>query len=50
MKTIDSKDTRKASTPHQAPAPDGKSDLPSTLPDFPGPVTTPPPAARTTTE
>jgi hypothetical protein len=37
--------TSKPSTQHKVPAPDGKSSLPSTLPDFPGPVTTPPPAA-----
>jgi hypothetical protein len=39
--------TSKTGTPHKVPAPDGKSNLPSTLPDFPGPVTTPPPTQST---
>jgi len=47
MPMTDSNDTRKSSTSHKVPAPDGKSDLPTTLPDFPGPVTTPPPAQTT---
>jgi hypothetical protein len=50
MPTTDSNDTRKSSTPHKATVPDGKSELPTTLPDFPGPVTTPPPVVQTTTE
>lgn len=44
MPTTDN--TSKSSTPHKAPVSEGKSELPSTLPDFPGPVTTPPPATE----
>jgi hypothetical protein len=47
MPTTERKDTSKTSTPHKTPVPDGKSELPTTLPDFPGPVTTPPPAQAT---
>jgi hypothetical protein len=43
MSTNDHNKTSKSSTPNKAP--DGKSDLPTTLPDFPGPTTTPPPAS-----
>lgn len=39
--------TSKTSTPNKVP--DGKSELPTTLPDFPGPPTTPPPEAVETT-
>lgn len=41
MSTNDRNKTSKPSAPHKVP--DGKSDLPTTLPDFPGPSTTPPP-------
>jgi hypothetical protein len=53
MSTNDSNKKSETSTPHMPAAPDGKSDLPTTLPDFPGPQTTPPPSAvqsTTTTE
>jgi hypothetical protein len=49
MPTTDSNHTTKTSTPHKVPVPEGKCELPTTLPDFPGPVTTPPPAAVQTT-
>jgi hypothetical protein len=44
MSTTDRNDTSKTSMPQKTPAPEGKSELPTTLPDFPGPGTTPPPA------
>jgi hypothetical protein len=44
MPMNDSNKNTETSTPHMPSAPDGKSDLPTTLPDFPGPQTTPPPS------
>lgn len=49
MSTDNSNKTSNTSTPHKVPVPDGKSELPTTLPDFPGPQTTPPPAAAEST-
>lgn len=45
MSTNTSNKTSQTSAPHMPPVPDGKSELPTTIPDFPGPPTTPPPAA-----
>ena len=45
--TTNSNKTGTTSTPRHGSVPEGKSDLPSTLPDFPGPVDTPPPQSAT---
>ena len=45
MSTNTSNKTSQTTTPHTPTVPDGKSELPTTLPDFPGPQTTPPPSA-----
>jgi hypothetical protein len=47
MSTTNPNDTSKTSAPQKANVPDGKSELPKTLPDFPGPGTTPPPTQST---
>jgi hypothetical protein len=45
MSTNTSTKPSQTTTPHTPSVPDGKSELPTTIPDFPGPPTTPPPAA-----